>query len=118
MTASHLRNKAVRRQDNVKGGAFTRAAVRAKPAAVIFDDLFTHGKPDPGAAELLLVVKSFEDTEDLLRILLAKTYAVVFDLDMEVLVIRGSGDRNDRQRIGPGVFQRIGKKIAEKLGHL
>ena len=102
----------------MKSGAFTGHADSSDTTLMIFYDPFTHGEADAGTAVLIIAMKTLEDAEDLVRIFLVETDSVIADPDMKVLPFRMTGNRNDRWPVGHSVFQRIGKEIAEKLGHL
>ena len=63
-------------------------------------------------------MKTLEDAEDLVGILLIETNAVVPDLDVGLLVFDRGSNGDQRRPVGTGIFQRIGDKVAEELCHL
>lgn len=64
-------------KDYRKSGTFSGFACCENDSVMIFNDLFTKCKPDPGAAVRLLPVKPLKNIKDLFAILRLKANPVV-----------------------------------------
>ena len=87
-------------------------------AVMVGNNFFTDGETDAGAGKLGFTMQPLEDPENMFSVLGFETDTVVADPEIVVMTLPFAGNGNEGGHSGVGVLERIGKEVAEQLGHL